>query len=328
MNYWKSSSPSVLFVPKDIVRGHTTFPGGDACSLLDHSSAAWAWVVLFPLPIFPLWSLIQPMLLPLQFPLHGYHHCHLCGHPSYLFAWVLSPSTAWALYTASCTWRAAHGCVYSWAWVDPVMTCPLTWQGTIICCILSSWAAGIVRVWEGQVCFFFSLKKIHIIILWIPGTSLAREWGCSSSASLSTGPSMGSSWASALHLAIHLSESICLESQHKSGDGHVDGHGGGRKSGIAVASWVGLDTFILGLFLHRKFRRVTGQISWAGSCETNLKDSSEWIRTVLISKSSHFQENLEALWVICALKSMVADSSQLYWVPHITGRERNNWNFT
>lgn len=43
---------------------------------------------------------------------------------------------------------------------------------------------------------------------------------------------------------------------------------------VVVTSWADVDTLILG-FLHRKFRRATGQINSAGSCRTNLKGGSE-----------------------------------------------------
>lgn len=67
------------------------------------------------------------------------------------------------------------------------------------------------------------------------------------------------------------------ESQHKCRGDHVDGGVGGSlvKVEISVASWADLDTLILGLFPHKKFRRVTVQMNLAGSCEANLKDGSE-----------------------------------------------------
>lgn len=39
---------------------------------------------------------------------------------------------------------------------------------------------------------------------------------------------------------------------------------------------------------------------------------------------SYFQDSLEVLWSICVLKSIVADYSQLYQVPHTTDTEGNN----
>lgn len=89
---------------------------------------------------------------------------------------------------------------------------------------------------------------------------------------------------------------------------------------VVVTSWADVDTLILG-FLHRKFKRATGQINSAGSCRTNLKGGSEWTATMLLS---YFQDNLEPLWAICALKPMVEDCSQLHWVPCFRDREGNN----
>lgn len=143
-----------------MVRGHAAFSGGDVCSLLASSSAAWAWVVLFSLPVFPPWSSIQLILLPLQLPLLWLPPLPSRWSSLYLYSWALSLSPARALCPDSWAWRAADF-VHTWAWVTWMMACcsALTCPGTIVCSVSPSRAAGIIWVWEALGLLLFFIKK-------------------------------------------------------------------------------------------------------------------------------------------------------------------------